>query len=208
MKYGYIIYDWNGTLLDDTALCHTMLNEILERYSLPYVSLERYREIFTFPIRTYYERAGLDFDKCSYEELADRYVEDYMNRYRVSSLATGALEVLRSVKVPQFIISATKQSMLDEQIDHYGIRDYFVSVRGLTDHYADGKVGLARECTRELVGKGLWIGDTTHDMEVATACGCDCILLEGGHQCREVLLSSGAEVMRDFGELGQYLKEI
>ncbi|MGN1100061.1 MAG: HAD family hydrolase, partial [Christensenellales bacterium] len=61
MEYGFIIYDWNGTLLDDTAMCHDMLNELLDSHGLPAVSMEKYRQIFTFPIKKYYERAGFDF---------------------------------------------------------------------------------------------------------------------------------------------------
>lgn len=201
MDYGFVIYDWNGTLLDDTSMCHDMLNELLHSHGLPAVSMEKYRQIFTFPIKKYYERAGFDFSKESYEHIADGYVRRYMKRYVECSLTEGALDFIRRVTVPQFIVSATKQEMLDEQVDHYGIRKYFTKVMGLSDHYAGGKVELAKKCAGMTAGRGLWIGDTTHDYESAKAIGCDCVLLESGHQSPEILKETGCRTVSGFSEL-------
>ena len=62
-----ILWDWNGTLLDDTEISRGVLNGLLSRRGLPTVSLERYREIFTFPIIDYYRKAGFDFSVEPYE---------------------------------------------------------------------------------------------------------------------------------------------
>ena len=61
MKYTNIIWDWNGTLLNDTELSIKCINTLLKRRSLPLLSAEQYREVFGFPIREYYQRIGLDF---------------------------------------------------------------------------------------------------------------------------------------------------
>ena len=41
-KYRHIIWDWNGTLLDDAWLCVEILNEILRRRNEQPVTHERY----------------------------------------------------------------------------------------------------------------------------------------------------------------------
>ena len=69
MKPSLVLWDWNGTLLDDVALCVDALNRLLRIYHYPQqYSLAQYREIFGFPIEDYYIRAGFDFSKNSYKE--------------------------------------------------------------------------------------------------------------------------------------------
>src|SRR5262245_43055202 len=51
----HVIWDWNGTLLNDVTHAIDTINFLLEPRGLPLMSIERYREIFGFPIRRYYE---------------------------------------------------------------------------------------------------------------------------------------------------------
>lgn len=60
--FDTVLWDWNGTLLDDAALCCELLNTMLARHGYaPVGSMEAYRQVFCFPIETYYRRAGFDF---------------------------------------------------------------------------------------------------------------------------------------------------
>jgi phosphoglycolate phosphatase len=47
----------------------------------------------------------------------------------------------------------------------------------------------------------LFVGDTEHDFEVAEAIGVNCVLIPGGHQTREALESTGAQVINNLVEL-------
>ena len=58
-----IIWDWNGTLLDDLDLSLESVNILLEERNLPALSVEKYKDIFCFPIVDYYVKAGFDFEK-------------------------------------------------------------------------------------------------------------------------------------------------
>lgn len=70
MKPSLVLWDWNGTLLDDVALCVDALNRLLRIYHYPQqYSLAQYREIFGFPIEDYYIRAGFDFSKTPTKSL-------------------------------------------------------------------------------------------------------------------------------------------
>ena len=60
MRYKHIIWDWNGTLLDDTWLCVEGINQALIKRNLTPISEDRYREVFTFPVRDYYKKLGFD----------------------------------------------------------------------------------------------------------------------------------------------------
>ena len=66
-----VIWDWNGTLLDDVALCARLIDTLLTRHGYaPVGSLEKYRQVFRFPVRAYYEDVGFDFSRHPFDELA------------------------------------------------------------------------------------------------------------------------------------------
>jgi phosphoglycolate phosphatase len=54
MRYQNIIWDWNGTLLDDVMLAINVVNEILRDHDKQALTHERYLEIFDFPVKHYY----------------------------------------------------------------------------------------------------------------------------------------------------------
>ena len=61
MKYQHIVWDWNGTLLDDLWLCIDSINSVLSSRNMKLVNKKSYRSIFTFPVIKYYEILGFDF---------------------------------------------------------------------------------------------------------------------------------------------------
>ena len=70
----YVFFDFNGTILNDVDLCLNLLNQILAKQGHKSISLEEYKNIFTFPIKRYYELAGIDFSKDSFEASGDNGV--------------------------------------------------------------------------------------------------------------------------------------
>ena len=61
-RKNIVFWDWNGTLLDDVDVCIEAMNRLLERRGMDLISIERYRDIFDFPVKNYYEKLGFDFD--------------------------------------------------------------------------------------------------------------------------------------------------
>lgn len=208
----YIVWDWNGTLLDDVAVCVQVMNGMLERRGIPPLSLERYREIFTFPVRGYYRAAGLDLEQEPFEKLAVEYITEYNRRALRCGLYPGAVEVLEELQAGgfnQIIASASERGALVEQVENCGAEAYFQAVLGVGDVLGVTKEGLAREYLREQSVPPqavLFVGDTVHDWEVAQAMGCACVLIANGHQSRGRLGETGADVLDGIGRLPDYLR--
>ena len=60
--HTHLIWDFNGTILQDMDLGIRCTNTMLTERGLPVIpSVEAYREIFGFPIDEYYRRLGFDF---------------------------------------------------------------------------------------------------------------------------------------------------
>ena len=218
MKPELIIWDWNGTILDDALVCKTIANTMLSERGIPTLpDMDAYRAVFGFPIKSYYEKMGYRFGPGDepYEHVADEFIVLYDDLYRTASLRPGIvpfLDRLHEEGYRQVLLSATRLDQLLEQVTAFGnVGDRFERKLGLTDHYAFSKAALARDfiesegIPRE---RALFIGDTDHDFEVSSANGCPCVLREGGHQSRERLLKMGVPVLRDLKELGEYLDSL
>lgn len=212
MKYKYIVWDWNGTLYDDVQVGIDAMNEMLrlKGYNI-FLTPEKYREIFCFPIIDYYKRIGYDFSRHPFEELAELYIEIYCSMQDKAQLYPYSKEVLNSLKnqgISQVIISACEKTRLKQQVNCFGISNYFDDIVGIDDNLAKGKVQLAQQWIKD---KGLsakdivFIGDTTHDYEVAKSVGCDCILVADGHQSINRLSQTGENVVNTLCEVIQFL---
>ena len=210
-KYQHLIWDWNGTIIDDVRACVEILNSMLISYDKPTVTLEQYRREFDFPVIDYYTKLGFDFSKVSYDVVAKQYIEQYNKKQYLCSLQSGAMEVLKSIAengCGQSILSAYNQEMLDDAVKYFGLADIFDNLVGLSDFYAESKLENGKNLIKKLGLSGrhvLLIGDTTHDYEVAEKIGVDCILIDDGHQERKRLESTGIIVLNSITEIPDLL---
>jgi len=208
-----IIWDWNGTLLNDLGLCIDSINTLLKKRSLKLLDHASYKEVFSFPVKNYYEIIGFDFTKEDFEIPAKEFIDLYDSSVKNCPLHFSAVEILeffRQKKYPQFVLSAMKQPMLEKTLKHNGIFHFFEGVAGLNDHYAVSKVERGKELLNEFnidVQNTWMIGDTDHDFEVARELGIRCILVADGHQSEERLKETGAEVVSSLSELKEKFAE-
>lgn len=206
-NFKHVIWDWNGTLFNDTELCLNIINGLLVRHELKKLSLEDYRFIFTFPVKEYYAKAGLDFTKYSFEVLGKEWMDEYEERKSECHLFEGVKDVLRSLhgnKIEQSILSAYSHHTLVTIVKYYGLSDFFRNISGLDHIYATSKVDIGRELIKKIDLPGdeiVLIGDTIHDYEVAKELGINSILIANGHQSRARLLDCGVPVLDDIREL-------
>ena len=210
MKYTHLFWDFNGTVLSDMEAGMESTNRMLLQRGLPLIGgIERYREIFDFPIKEYYRGLGFDFEKEPYEVLAPIWVNLYNELSKESKIMPGVETVLDKVsntEIKQVIFSATERGMLVRQLYELGLTEYFDEIIGLDNIHAESKLHLAakwREAHPE--AKILYVGDTIHDAENAKVLGADCLLFAGGHQSRRRLEACGCPIIERIEELVEYL---
>jgi phosphoglycolate phosphatase len=188
MDYSLIIWDWNGTLLNDVEACVTAMNVMLKRRNMSVLDSNHYKKIFTFPVQDYYRVLGFDFQNESFEDLSIEYISLYLEISKESSLQIGAIEALKYFKekdYTQVILSASEQKALESQVDEREISNYFDSIIGLNNIYARSKLNNALNYINNSdinYNQIFFIGDTYHDYEVSNKVGAKCILVENGHQ--------------------------
>ena len=203
-RYDNVLWDWNGTLLDDLALNLSVENELLRRRGL----FERadktyYLEHFGFPIIDFYRALGFDFSKEDYADVANEYADTYATGLDGVSLfddARPVIDALHGSGVRQVVISATEHELLRRQVARYDLTDHFESVLGSENNLGKSKVAVALDWLQTHGAdpkRTLFVGDTTHDFETAEAIGCDCALVARGHNSRTRLEATGCPVFDD-----------
>jgi phosphoglycolate phosphatase len=207
-----IIWDWNGTLLDDVSICINSINQLLANRNLKRLNLETYREVFTFPVRNYYEKVGFDLNKESFDVVALEFIRLYEKELKEVVLFPEVVEALNTFQqhgFEQFMVSAMQHDFLTKSVAQLGVLEYFRAISGIRDHFADGKVEMAelflkKQNTRR--ESTCLIGDTLHDYEVAEVLGVQCILVAHGHQSFKRLQKAGCPVVGSLKELMPLLR--
>lgn len=208
MKYKYIMWDWNGTILDDVKINFDTVNKLLtSRNKKAMKDVELYREIFGFPVIDFYKRAGFDLENESFSEIAREYVFEYDERFYEAEVFEDIRSLIQELKYKgamQIILSATQESFLEKQVRFHDMDYLFTDILGTKDVYAKSKVDIALSwITKNDIDCAdvLFVGDTTHDYTVAQSIGCDCVLIARGHQSYDRLMSTGVEVLDSAEEL-------
>jgi phosphoglycolate phosphatase len=192
-RIRHIIWDWNGTLLDDVAACVQAMNRMLARRRLGRLTVEHYRRIFGFPVQRYYRALGFDLAREDWDAVAVEFHDRYAVTARAARLRQGirsALERLRAGGMPMSVLSASESAILRRMLAERRIGVFFDRICGLSDLHARSKLHLGRRLLAQMglpPRSVLLIGDTTHDYDVARELRCRCLLLAGGHQAEERL---------------------
>lgn len=208
----HIIWDFNGTLLNDTQLSLDVDNNVFEKLGIPAITLDDYRNNMTMPVRDFYSAVGVDYSVHSYETIARLWLDEFNQKAVGVGLVSGALDAIRffhSQGRSQSVLSASYEPSLRKQCEALGLTPYMTDISGLEDESASKKTEIGRRQLRELGLEGrdvVLIGDMLTDAHLAEDLGADCILVSWGHNDLKRLLSSGLPVARDFGELEEILK--
>lgn len=210
MKYDYLVLDFNGTIIDDVDLCLNILNHLLKERNYKKVSLEEYKHIFTFPIKKYYINAGFDLEKYSFTSISNEFISLYQKASLNCKLYEGINELIdkcNNNEVKVVLLSASQIDNLKEQTDHFGLSEKFEAILGTSTIEAASKVEIGKNYFKDKQDKKiLFVGDTTHDAEVASAIGADALLITHGHQARDILLKANPlKVIDSFKEVEDIL---
>ncbi len=186
----YILWDWNGTLLDDTEAALATLNEMITVRGGQPIGMEFYRDHFAFPVRPFYDKIGIvAHNEDEWNGIAHEYHEVYGRQSKkLNPLAVTALEMAKEAGCRQSIVSALRQDLLEADMARNGVTKYFERICGSDNLDGASKLERARVLLRTLSDTVpsdthfVLIGDALHDKEVADALGIDCILCaQGSH---------------------------
>ena len=183
----HILWDWNGTLLDDTAAALATLNQMITARGGKTIGMDFYRDHFAFPVKPFYDTIGITArDDAEWAAIAREYHEVYAaQEKRLNRDARAALETVKNSGARQWIISALRQDLLEGDIAEFELGGFFQGLYGTDNLDGASKLERAREllgvldCPKEDI---VLIGDALHDREVAEELSIGCVLCaQGSH---------------------------
>lgn len=86
----HIIWDFNGTLLNDTQLSLDVDNNVFEKLGIPAITIDDYRNNMTMPVRDFYPAVGVDYSVHSYETIARLWLDEFNQKAVGVGLVPGA----------------------------------------------------------------------------------------------------------------------
>ena len=204
-----LIWDFNGTVIDDVEYCIEIENTMLKERNMDVISTyEQYRKDFCFPVIDYYYKIGYTFEEESYADISVEFNDMYNARFDEIKLMDGFEELIHKAKKEGYenvILSASRQDYLDDQCKRLGIDHHFDEILGIDNNLGGSKIEMAlkwMETADVHPDDCRYIGDTLHDMETAEALGIrNYTLVACGHQSYEVLREKTPNVVHTLKEV-------
>lgn len=203
----HIVWDWNGTLLDDLAVVVAAVNDTLATVERHPITIEEYGAHYTRPVLLFYERLlGRPVSEKEWLSFDLAFHESYRRRVQAASLAQDARVAIASAReagLTQSLLSMYWHDELVPQVERFGIREFLTRVDGLRGTPGDRKQayldGHLRSVAADLASPidpvdVLVIGDALDDAAAAEALGLNCVLYDGGAHPVDQLETAGVPV--------------
>jgi phosphoglycolate phosphatase-like HAD superfamily hydrolase len=195
----HLVWDWNGTLLDDLTLVVSSSNSAFESAGGRRVDSDEHRRAFRRPVADFYaEILGRAVDAEEFGRLDRIFHDAYRLGLTSTSLAADAKEAITSWPGTQSLLSMWFHEELVPALEAYGLSGLFTRVDGLrTEVGGDLKAGhLARHLAELGVpgDRAVLIGDSLDDASAAASVGAACVLYTGGFTEPARLRATGTPV--------------
>ncbi|ARF62065.1 MULTISPECIES: HAD family hydrolase [Streptomyces] len=207
----HLVWDWNGTLLDDTYAVVRATNAAFAEVELEPITPEQYREMYTIPIPRFYERfLGRLPTEAEWERMDGVFHRYYAEQRTACGLTAGAEELLHGWQRAgrsQSLLSMYGHEQLVPVVRGYGIEPRFVRVEGRRGP-SGGSKALHMERHFEALAGGdgivpenaVVIGDALDDAVAAAHVGARAVLYTGGSHSRRSLEGAGVPVVDSLAE--------
>lgn len=204
----HLVWDWNGTLLDDNTAVVGATNAAFGEVGLEPITVEQYREMYCIPIPRFYERLmGRLPTDAEWERMDGVFHQHYTQQRDACGLTAGAAELLAQWQLTgrsQSIMSMYRHDELLPVVRGYGIEAHFVRVDGRTGPSGGSKAQYMERHFAALGGISpqhtVVIGDAVDDAVAAAHVGARAVLYTGGSHSRASLEAAGVPVVDTLAE--------
>ncbi len=204
----HIVWDWNGTLLNDLELVVQSVSESISRFGHAPIDSDAYRDHYTRPVRSFYDSLfGRPVGDMEWSDLNKIFHEVYYAGVDSARLADDAVVVLdgaAGLGIGQSLLSMSTHEHLVPTVRAHGIEGYFSLITGLEQPSGQVKAEyLKRHLLHQDVDPRtvVVVGDTPDDHIAAQSVGARSILYDGGSHHRDVLEAQGVPVVDTLTEV-------
>ncbi|HEV3360165.1 MAG TPA: HAD hydrolase-like protein [Pseudonocardiaceae bacterium] len=204
----HIVWDWNGTILDDNDAVVRAVNQVCARFDREPIDLDTWRTIYRRPLGDCYaDLLGRPVSASDWALIDRVYHQEYDGLLDTCRLATGVPDELRRWQASgraQSLLSMWFHDRLVPLVDEYALTDLFARIDGLRAVVGGGS--KTEHLAEHLAAQGLAgadvlvIGDVTDDADAAAHVGAQCVLVTTGVMNRAQLATRGVPVVESIAE--------
>ena len=189
LRYPFVVFDWDGTLADSTAVIKRALQRSADDLGYPIPTDAQASFIIGMGLRPALEHAIPTLREEDLTRLTDRFRHHFIVGENEIVLFDGVPEMLAALKARGHSLAvATGKSRkgLDRAFDTLGLREYFVASRCADEGFSKPHPGMLHalfDITGMTASDAVMIGDTTHDLQLAeNACTAAIGVTYGAHE--------------------------
>lgn len=212
MKYELIVFDWDGTLLDSAGAIVQAIQASCRDLGLAVPDDNRARHVIGLGLVDAMRHAVPDLRADQYQAMVDRYRFHYLSGDHQLTLFDGVPQMLERLRAAGHILAiATGKSRvgLDRALDHSGLRPMFQASRCADECHSKPHPQMLEELTAEFgiaATSTVMIGDTSHDLLMASNAGVDALAVTyGAHPHEHLQEHKPVACLRSVRELDQWL---
>lgn len=206
-RHQAIVFDWNGTLLEDAHPCLHATNAVLKHLGHAAVTIEHYRKHCRVPIAHMYNDFGVGMDELARHKVIihDMWNGIYNEQTESAGLRTGAREALDALKRQQrrtVILSNHTVANISGHMKRFGIRDHFEAILAYESYGAAFLKEVKGERLKTYIEKhkiehGIVVGDTEEEIGIARAHGFVAVAVKDGVASTERLQAAKPDFLID-----------
>lgn len=206
----HIVWDWNGTILDDSHAVVDSVNAVCADYGRAPIDLAYWRSIYRRPVlASYQDLLGTELTGEDWARIDRVYHEAYRELLSTCRLATGVPDALRhwsGTGRGQSLLSMWFHHELVPLVTELGLVELFARVDGLRAGIGGGGGSKAEHLAEHLAAQGLdaadvvVIGDVADDATAAESVGARCVLVTTGVMDGSALRTLGVPVVDSITE--------
>ncbi len=211
-RFDLVVFDWDGTLFDSTALIVQSIQAACRDLGLPVPDDERASWVIGLSLHGAMAHAVPTITPEQIPQMVERYRFHYIARQHDLALFPGVLDMLHALRQRHhWLAVATGKSRtgLDEALHAVELRGVFDGTRTADETRSKPDPQMLNELMRQfgtMPERTLMIGDTTHDLQLAANAGASSIAVSyGAHQTSEFAAHSPLFVARTVAELAAWL---
>jgi phosphoglycolate phosphatase len=192
-RFDLIVFDWDGTLFDSTALIVRCIQDACTDVGAPRPSDADAAYVIGDALR----HVAPDLPEASYPALGARYRHHYFARQHELSLFPGTLDMLHALKARAHrlgVATGKGRRGLDDALAHSQLKGVFDGTRTADETASKPNPLMLIELMREFGAapeRTLMVGDTTHDLLLARNAGTPSVAVSFGAHDHESFAGFG-----------------
>lgn len=204
--YSFIVFDCDGVIFDSNGIKNDAFGNVTKKYgkeeSNRFVTYHKENGgIARFEKFKYFltEVMNMEFNEVEYNSLLKDFAVDVIEGYKKINVTEGFMDFMNSSSAPKYVCSGGKEDELVEIFTSKNLATHFRGIFG-----SPKKKEEILDMIDKPAGKGLFIGDSRYDYEVATKYNMDFIFLtkySDNPKFAENITGSGNLVCSDFVEV-------